>query len=103
MKFVKLTCSKCNGTMTVEDHGAYSRVSCPYCGSSAGMLVESDRVKVARLMAETEQLNRAFSYLEHRDYLSADWFRQKAQIVIICVFVVIILVLIGIFLGQASG
>ncbi len=103
MKFVQMTCNRCNATMMLEKHDDYSSISCPYCGNGKGLLIESDRVKVARMKADTEQLKLTLRHQKHLDYMNEYRSRRKTQIVIICAFAVITLVLIGIFLHQDAG
>ena len=77
MKSIQLTCSRCNATMVLEKHGNYSSISCPYCGSSTDLLIESDRVKVAQIREDTERLGMTLSYREHQDSLLEAHSRRK--------------------------
>ena len=70
---------------------------CPHCGNSATLLVESDRVKVARMQAEVAQTDIALRYREHRDRMGMDLYRFRGQIISICSLAAVILVLIGIY------
>ncbi len=103
MKSVQVTCSRCNAPMTLEKHGSYSDVSCPYCGNKSTLLIESDRVKIARTRENTERFSLRLRYREHLDFLTEARARRRIQLVIICVFSLITLILIGIFLTRSGG
>ena len=99
MKTIQLTCSRCNATMMLEKRGNQSSIFCPYCGNSTNLLIESDRVKVAQIKADTERLGMELSFREHRDYLAEAHSRRKGQIVIICIFAAVTAALIWVLLN----
>ncbi len=99
MKTIRTTCRNCHGRMTLEEHGAYYRLSCPFCGS-AEILMGNDRVQVAQIEADTDRLGMAYRHLEHLDYLEEAHTRRRIQIAIICAFALIALVLTWIFMTQ---
>lgn len=50
MKTIQLSCTKCNGTMTVDNNREV--FICPYCGSSV-LSIESDNVKTTKIKYDT--------------------------------------------------
>lgn len=52
-KKISLTCSNCNGTLTVDADKEI--LTCPYCGSKE-MLVENDEVKIAKLQVSAKKI-----------------------------------------------
>ena len=100
MKSIQLTCSRCNATMMLEKHGSYSGISCPYCGSTAELLIESDKVKIAQIREDTERFGMTLRYREHRDYLAEARSRRRIQIAVISVFALIALILIRAWTGS---
>ena len=94
MRTIQLTCSRCNATMFLEKNRSFSRVSCPYCGGSTELIIESDRVKVAELIADTERMNMALSYKKHRDRISMEQAIQKSRVILICIATLTVLCLI---------
>ena len=99
MKTIRMTCRNCHGRMTLEECGAYYRLSCPFCGNTE-ILMGSDRVQVAQIEADTDRLKMAYCHQEHRDFLEEVRTRRKIQIAIICAFALITLVLTWIFITQ---
>ena len=102
MRTIQLTCSRCNATMFLEKNRNFSRLSCPYCGGSTELIVESDRVKVAEILADTERMSMELSYKKHRDHMSMDQAMQKARVILICIATVIVLCLIGFAVARDS-
>ncbi|MBQ6154116.1 MAG: zinc-ribbon domain-containing protein [Ruminococcus sp.] len=51
-KTVTMVCSKCSGTMTVDEQN--NSVVCPYCGSRE-LILESDAVKVEKIKTEAQK------------------------------------------------
>ena len=100
MESIQMICSRCNATMVLEKRGNYSSISCPYCGSSADLLIESDKVKVTQIREDTERLRMTLSYREHQDYLVEKHSLRKTQIAIICIFALIALALVWVFVTQ---
>ncbi len=97
MKSVRCQCSRCGAGMVLCRHLGISGLSCPFCGNIEP-LEESDAVKLAQLHAASEQVNMGFRYQEHRDVLDLERSRRKAQTIAICVFALIALILIIIYL-----
>lgn len=50
MKTIQLTCTKCHGTMKVDNNG--KTFFCPYCGATI-LAIESDSVKIAKIEHDT--------------------------------------------------
>lgn len=52
IKSVQLRCQDCGGIMNVEEDRVV--LSCPYCGSKK-LLIENDRVKIAKIKSQTRK------------------------------------------------
>lgn len=62
-KTIQMVCSKCNGTMTVDEKN--NSMVCPYCGSKE-LILESDQVKVEKIRTEARK-EVEFKKLEQAD------------------------------------
>ncbi len=98
MKAVRFQCSRCGGGMVLCRHLGVSGLSCPFCGNIE-LLEESDAVQLAQLHAASELAGMEYRAREHRAILDLERSRRKAQAAAICVFTLIALVLIIIYLS----
>ncbi len=94
MRTIQLTCSRCNATLFLEKERGYTRLSCPYCGGSMKLLMDSDRVRIAEIQADTDRLGMAYSYKKHRDHLAMEWAMQNGKVLLIGVAILFVLILI---------
>ena len=96
MNMIPLTCSRCNATLLVEKSRGCTVLACPYCGSTMNALMDSDRVRIAEIRADTDRLGMAYSYKKHRDHLAMDWVMENTRVILIAAAVVLVLILIGV-------
>lgn len=72
-KTITMVCSKCNGTMTVDEQN--KTVFCPYCGSKE-LILESDAVKVEKIRTEAQK-KVEFKKLEQTDRVLDEQAKEK--------------------------
>ena len=99
MRMIRMNCSRCNASLTFRQYGELTTVVCPYCGNDVRLLVESDRVRIARLQADTARAELALEYSKHRDEVAAQRSLLRIRTVIICVVALVVLILLGFYLG----
>ena len=73
VKTVTLICSKCSGTMTVDEQN--KSVTCPYCGSKE-LILESDAVQVEKIRTEAHK-EVEFKKLEQADRALDEQAKEK--------------------------
>ena len=95
MRTIQMTCSRCNATMFLEKNRGFSSLSCPYCGGKL-LLVESDRVKIEEIRADTDRFGMALNYRTHRDHLAADVITKNFKGILIAAGVLLALILIAV-------
>ena len=100
MRTIDMTCPKCNGTMVLNGQGDYAFLTCPYCGTLPRTLVESDRIKRARIEAQMEETYLAYRYMDRQDRIMERRTDRRIQLRIICAVAVTALVMIVIFFSQ---
>ncbi len=96
MRTIQLTCSRCGATLILKKAQGFSALECPYCDGSMNLLVDSDRVRIAEIRADTDRIGMAYSYKKHRDHLAMDWVMENTRTILIAAAVVLVLILIGI-------
>lgn len=110
MDFIKLTCERCGGVMTIDDNCCVCK--CPYCGAEF-LAVESDGVKKYKIQQENERII-SLKRLEYKNIedkrskrhelieniTSSDEF--KYVMVFICLMIVAFIGFIPLFLEEAS-
>jgi len=89
-----MTCSRCNGTMCLEERRNHYRLICPFCGNSDKLLFESDEVRIADLWANVARTQLEYGHCERSEYIQMEKKRQIAQIIVICALAVLILSLV---------
>ena len=94
MRTIQLTCSRCSATMFLERDRGFTKLSCPYCGGSMKLLMDSDRVRIAEIRADTDRLGMEYSYRKHRDHLAMEWAMQNGKFILIGIAVLSVLILI---------
>ena len=94
MHTVQLACSRCNATMFLERSRGLTKMSCPYCGSSMKLLVDSDSVRIEEIRADTDRLGMAYSYRKHRDNLNFEWAKQYGKAFLIGIGILFFIILI---------
>ena len=99
MKIIDMTCQKCNGTMVLDKNDS-SSIFCPYCGNSEKIMIESDKVKIAKLRAETERLDISLSYRERQDYRDENRSKRRIQLWIIVFIALVVLGLLWVFMHM---
>lgn len=102
MRTIQLTCERCHATMFLEKGRGFSKLSCPYCGNNMKLLMESDRVKIAEIEADTERLGMQLSYKKHKDHMDMAQTMQNIKIILICIASVIVIGLIGLSATRNS-
>ncbi len=95
MRTIQTICNNCGATMYLEKNRGYSRLQCPYCRGSMNLLMESDRVKIAEIRADTDRLGMEYSYRKHRDHLALDWAMQNSRVLLVGVAAVVIIIMIA--------
>lgn len=99
MRTIQLKCSRCHAPLPAEQMDA-AVITCPYCGSTL-LLSESDRVKTARIQADTERMARMSEYQKYLDTRRESRNRRRTQAAIICVFSVIAAILVRMLLSAS--
>ena len=89
-----MTCSRCNGTMYLEENRNRYRLICPFCGNSDKLLLDNDEVRIADLWANVARAQLEYKHCERNEYIQMEKKRQTAQIVVICALAVLILSLV---------
>ena len=95
MHTIQLKCDRCNGTLFLERDKGFAILSCPYCGGTMKLLTESDRVKIARIQADTDRFGMALSYRKHRDRLTLQWVTQNSRLIMIGIVVLIVSIMMA--------
>ena len=72
-KTVTMICSKCSGTMTVDEE--HKSLFCPYCGSKE-LILESDTVKAEQIRSQTQK-DVEFKKLEQADKVLTQQTEEK--------------------------
>ena len=93
MRAIQLTCSHCCASMFLEKDRGFAKLSCPYCGGSMTLLMDSDKVRIAEIRADTERLGMAYSYRKHRDHLALEWAMHNSRFLLVCAAVLFVLIL----------
>ncbi len=101
MRTIQLTCSRCSATLFLEKSRGFTVLACPYCGSTMNALMDSDRVRIAEIRANTDRLGMAYSYKKHQDHLAMDWVMENTRTMLIAAAVVLVLILIGVSAFRA--
>ena len=99
MRTIRPVCSRCNAAMVPGKVGGYPGLVCPYCGNDTRLAVESDRVRIAQIRADTDRLGMEYRYWEHLDSVRESRTRRRGQIIAICAVALLVAVLIGIYTG----
>ena len=89
-----MTCSKCNGTMYLDESRNITRLVCPFCGNKRILRIESDEVRITGMMADVARTHLEYRHNEHCDYIQMEKKRQAAQIVVICSLVGLLISLV---------
>lgn len=95
MRTIQLKCDRCSGTLFLEKDKGFARLNCPYCGGTMKLLMESDRVRIAEIQADTDRFGLALSYLKHRNRLALDWVTQNSRLVLIGLAALIIIIVMA--------
>lgn len=94
MRTIQLTCSRCNATMFLERDRGFTKLSCPYCGGSMKLLMDSDSVRIEEIRADTDRMSMEYSYRKHRDILNMEWAKQYGKAILIGIVVLFFIVMI---------
>ena len=94
MRNISMTCSKCNGTMYLDESRNITRLVCPFCGNIRILRIESDEVRITGMTADVARTHLEYRHNEHCDYIQMEKKRQAAQIVVICSLVVLLISLV---------
>ena len=95
MRTFQMKCDRCNATLFLKKEQGFTSLSCPYCGGTMNLLLESDRVRIAEIRADTDRLGMAYSYKKHRDHLALEWATQNGKVLMTGIAVVVIIILIA--------
>ena len=96
MRAIQLTCNRCSATMFLERERGFTKLACPYCGGSMTLLMDSDKVRIAEIRADTDRLGMAYSYRKHRDHLVMEWAMKNSRILLIAIAAAIVLIMIAV-------
>ena len=95
MHTIQMKCNRCGGTMFLEKNKEFIRLACPYCNGTMQMLMESDRVKIAEIQANTDRFGMALSYLKHRNRITMEWVTQNTKYLLMAIGILIVLIMIA--------